>query len=228
MIACHWGVSNRINAVLYCLISGDSEFYWPINSHCCLAPESIFGEELRDRLQFSNEDRGSHSLWAVPSNYTIDKIYDSALFLYENFLPDFKPEYYEYSVHGRVMGYGKQIHDIEFIYQANRFVKKQAFVLIDNNREYFYNNLCFDIKNPLSKELTEDLSRWDIDDQLNFCKDLKTIWNAKNCLSNNWKSTITDMRSFLKKDTYITLGDWFEKYDENLAISCEHKKIWLG
>jgi hypothetical protein len=228
MICAPFGISNRINAVVYCLAKGQECIFWPLNNHCRLEPKDIFSNELFKKIKFVNDAKHVVETWKVSSDSEIKKIEDAANFIYSSFLPDFIPPSHDFCVHIRNMGYRQQIQNDEFVIQANRFCSTEAFVLIDSQRESFYNKFTFKIINPSSRELEGDLKRSDIQDQLEFCKDLKTVWNSKACLSSHWQSTITDMRSLLGKSTFIALGNDFQRRTDNFAISCGKKKIWLG
>jgi hypothetical protein len=53
---------------------------------------------------------------------------------------------------------------------------------------------------PLSPELMDEYERSDLDAQLKFCRDLKTLWSADVVLANSL-STIPDMRAYLGRPT---------------------------
>lgn len=208
------GISNRINCLIESMIRHEP-VYWEINGHCSLPIDLIFDKGIYDIVSFSNKPVGN-KVWNVDQNQDALKVLSCAEIIYNLFLPNYIPEIYNKSIHARWFGYEHQISKYDFLIQCRRFAEgDNVFILSDTNRDMFEK-----IKNkaePLSKELCSDQSRYDLNDQFNFCKDLKTIWASKECLTNSWKTTITDMRVFLKKNTLVAIGDNFDQYKENFV-----------
>lgn len=230
MLNAYFGLSNRINTLVYSLMIGNKFILWPECHHCKTKPKDIFSRELLRTIYFVGVGHGDCNVWCVPTDSDETKVFQAAEFVYNNFLPDFTPEKYDSCIHARWLGYATQVERGLFYQQCERFAKDKTktFLSSDSFRDEFKNSTNIDFAPPFSREIQFDFDREDATDQINFCKDLKTIWAAKSCLSNSWKSTITDMRSLLKKETYVSLGYDFSNYSCNYAISCNRKKVFLG
>lgn len=203
------GLCNRVNAVMELLCRGGTgRLVWVLNDQCWLSFEEVFPrlEELRVRTVQGWAD-GDVDQWWVGARHPAAVVRAAAERVVRGMAGwDPAGPADALAIHGRWLDrvggrrpgdYGRRVAS------AWPRLAGGAFLLTDHYAEEIARVLPWPVERQASAAMEVDRDRANPDAQRAFLGDLQRLWRAEVAVTNNSRTTIPDMRSYLGRPTCV-------------------------